>query len=204
MAAFARWKSEKELAAAAAKLAMLESSEAEIAAARVNAEREAVEAANARLQAEIAARDALTQRRDLDNMAAEKRNERARQDAEAARLAALAAATDTEATAITAARAEREAAAALAAPLITTTAKVLGAAGVGAVGAREEGVGDGRCVIVARRHGRRVAKGERIAAVGATGRVTGAHLHWGLTWMSVQVDPALLVPPMPRQPPAPG
>jgi murein DD-endopeptidase MepM/ murein hydrolase activator NlpD len=52
--------------------------------------------------------------------------------------------------------------------------------------------------------GRRVAKGERIAAVGATGRVTGAHLHWGLTWISVQVDPALLVPPMPRQPPAPG
>ncbi len=41
--------------------------------------------------------------------------------------------------------------------------------------------------------GRRVAKGERIAAIGATGRVTGAHLHWGMTWQSVQVDPALLV-----------
>lgn len=52
--------------------------------------------------------------------------------------------------------------------------------------------------------GRRVARGERIGAVGATGRVTGAHLHWGLTWTSVQIDPALLVPPMPRQPPAPG
>jgi murein DD-endopeptidase MepM/ murein hydrolase activator NlpD len=41
--------------------------------------------------------------------------------------------------------------------------------------------------------GRRVAKGERIGAIGATGRVTGAHLHWGLTWQSVNVDPAPLV-----------
>jgi murein DD-endopeptidase MepM/ murein hydrolase activator NlpD len=45
--------------------------------------------------------------------------------------------------------------------------------------------------------GRRVAKGERIGAIGATGRVTGAHLHWGMTWQSVHVDPGLVVPPMP-------
>jgi murein DD-endopeptidase MepM/ murein hydrolase activator NlpD len=45
--------------------------------------------------------------------------------------------------------------------------------------------------------GRRVARGERIGAVGATGRVTGAHLHWGMTWRSVHVDPGLVVPPMP-------
>ena len=45
--------------------------------------------------------------------------------------------------------------------------------------------------------GARVAKGQRIGAVGATGRVTGAHLHWGMTWQAVQIDPALLVPPMP-------
>jgi murein DD-endopeptidase MepM/ murein hydrolase activator NlpD len=47
--------------------------------------------------------------------------------------------------------------------------------------------------------GRRVRRGERIGAVGATGRVTGAHLHWGLNWFEVRLDPALLVPPMAGQ-----
>jgi murein DD-endopeptidase MepM/ murein hydrolase activator NlpD len=45
--------------------------------------------------------------------------------------------------------------------------------------------------------GRRVRAGEPVAAIGATGRVTGAHLHWGLTWFDVRLDPALVVPPMP-------
>jgi murein DD-endopeptidase MepM/ murein hydrolase activator NlpD len=45
--------------------------------------------------------------------------------------------------------------------------------------------------------GRQVAPGERICTVGATGRVTGPHLHWSLNWYAVRLDPALVVGPMP-------
>jgi murein DD-endopeptidase MepM/ murein hydrolase activator NlpD len=34
--------------------------------------------------------------------------------------------------------------------------------------------------------------------VGATGRVTGAHLHWGMNWYDVAIDPQLIVGPMPK------
>ena len=46
--------------------------------------------------------------------------------------------------------------------------------------------------------GQQVALGERIGVVGATGRVTGPHLHWGADWYDVRLDPALLAGPMPQ------
>jgi murein DD-endopeptidase MepM/ murein hydrolase activator NlpD len=47
------------------------------------------------------------------------------------------------------------------------------------------------------REGEEVGQGQRIGTVGATGRVTGPHLHWGAAVREVQVDPSTLVPPMP-------
>lgn len=41
--------------------------------------------------------------------------------------------------------------------------------------------------------GQSVDQGERIGAIGATGRATGPHLHWGLNWFEVRLDPALLL-----------
>jgi len=48
------------------------------------------------------------------------------------------------------------------------------------------------------KEGQRVKQGDVIAQVGATGRVTGPHLHWGMNWFDTRLDPSLLVPPMPE------
>jgi len=47
------------------------------------------------------------------------------------------------------------------------------------------------------RVGQQVKQGERIGAVGATGRATGPHLDWRLNWFDVRLDPQLLLPPRP-------
>ena len=39
--------------------------------------------------------------------------------------------------------------------------------------------------------GDRVEQGQVIAAVGATGRATGPHLHWGMNWFDTRIDPLL-------------
>jgi Peptidase family M23 len=47
--------------------------------------------------------------------------------------------------------------------------------------------------------GQHVSQGEQIGAIGATGRVTGPHLHWGMEWFGLRLDPQLAVGPMPVQ-----
>ena len=42
--------------------------------------------------------------------------------------------------------------------------------------------------------GDRVEQGQVFAAVGATGRATGPHLHWGMNWFDVRIDPLLVLP----------
>lgn len=41
--------------------------------------------------------------------------------------------------------------------------------------------------------GDEVRQGDVIGAVGATGRATGPHLHWGMNWLTVRIDPLLVL-----------
>jgi murein DD-endopeptidase MepM/ murein hydrolase activator NlpD len=41
--------------------------------------------------------------------------------------------------------------------------------------------------------GQAVMKGDVIGLVGATGRVSGAHLHWGVRVQGARVDPLQLI-----------
>jgi murein DD-endopeptidase MepM/ murein hydrolase activator NlpD len=45
--------------------------------------------------------------------------------------------------------------------------------------------------------GARVRRGDVVGAVGASGRATGPHLHWGMKWREARIDPLLLAGPMP-------
>lgn len=45
--------------------------------------------------------------------------------------------------------------------------------------------------------GQSVKRGQIVAFSGATGRVTGAHLHWSLRWRNAKIDPLLVAGPMP-------
>ena len=46
--------------------------------------------------------------------------------------------------------------------------------------------------------GQEVKSGQLIGEIGASGRATGAHLDWRMSWRSQRIDPQLLVPPMPK------
>lgn len=48
------------------------------------------------------------------------------------------------------------------------------------------------------KEGDRVKQGDPIAEIGATGRVTGAHLDWRMNLRKARIDPQFLVPPMPK------
>lgn len=46
--------------------------------------------------------------------------------------------------------------------------------------------------------GDRVEQGQIIGLVGMTGRATGPHMHWGMNWLKVRIDPQLLLPLEPK------
>jgi len=46
--------------------------------------------------------------------------------------------------------------------------------------------------------GQEIVQGQEIAEVGATGRVTGPHLDWRMSWFDQRIDPQLLVGEMPK------
>ena len=43
------------------------------------------------------------------------------------------------------------------------------------------------------KEGQQIQQGQTLGLVGKTGRVTGAHLHWGMSLNNVRVDPTLFL-----------
>ena len=52
------------------------------------------------------------------------------------------------------------------------------------------------CSALLVREGETVRKGQVIGRIGATGRATGPHLHWGMKWNAARLDPLLFTGPM--------
>lgn len=50
------------------------------------------------------------------------------------------------------------------------------------------------CSALLVKEGDTVRQGQIVGRVGATGRASGPHLHWGMKWNSARVDPKLLIP----------
>lgn len=46
--------------------------------------------------------------------------------------------------------------------------------------------------------GQEVKSGDVIGEIGSSGRATGAHLDWRMSWRKQRIDPQLLAPPMPK------
>ncbi len=46
------------------------------------------------------------------------------------------------------------------------------------------------------KEGDSVRRGQRLGTIGATGRATGPHMHWGMKWGEARIDPLLLAGPM--------
>ena len=49
---------------------------------------------------------------------------------------------------------------------------------------------------VAVTEGQPINQGDTLGTIGQTGRATGPHLHWGVTWKGVHLDPALVAGPV--------
>lgn len=52
------------------------------------------------------------------------------------------------------------------------------------------------CSALAVHEGDRVVQGQYLGRIGATGRATGPHLHWGIKWQDARLDPLLFTGPM--------
>lgn len=52
------------------------------------------------------------------------------------------------------------------------------------------------CASLAVREGDIVRQGQMLGTIGATGRTSGPHLHWGMKWRDARIDPVVLAGPM--------